>query len=651
MSGPSPAEAARAALALGLCVLPPKEDGSKMPIVEQDSKTKEWGWKQWQKERPTPLKVEHWYSGFRTALGLVCGRISRNLELLDFDDRATYDRFKTAAIAIGLGDLVERIEAGYLEETPNGTHWFYRCSEIQGNQKLARRLKRPDEQHHASDTIKGLIETRGEGGYAVIAPSNGKVHPSGRAYQRLRGELATIATITPDERAELFQLARTFDELPRPEAREPAPATPRTAQDGLRPGDVFNARADWAADVLQPNGWTYVGQDGSGTQFWRRPGSTHRWSATLNYQGRDLLHVYTTSTALNPERSYSKFTAFSILTHNGDFSAAARTAADRFGLKQTAKAPTRPAEGTTLQQIEASGSDGAEMICIPRAEFDRLQARDQRLDQVEKIIANPGLKPGPKLLGVTAIVELERREDWGTSKVEMAIGLPAGFRCVSRARLAAAAGMSEDSVDRHMDTLQALGVVEHRTAGLPRGRPDVVTGKPLDRPQRFTGIRLLTPADVALARLATATVKPKPTVKPEPGTCRGHPRAGTVLKARKSLHCEVCNDQLAQSPQIAVTSEEAPLSTIPPIGKPQIAETRAVSRQERQAGLLTVDIQRDNENAAAIAEGFTKLYERANGRAAPPPDDEQVWWARQASTNWTELDQGHRPFAVAGGSE
>jgi hypothetical protein len=64
---------------------------------------------------------------------------------------------------------------------------------------------------------KPLIETRGEGGYLVIAPSNGRVHPTGKPYVLRRGGLATIAEITPEEREALWALARSFDEMPEEE--------------------------------------------------------------------------------------------------------------------------------------------------------------------------------------------------------------------------------------------------------------------------------------------------------------------------------------------------------------------------------------------------------------------------------------------------
>jgi hypothetical protein len=59
-------------------------------------------------------------------------------QALEFDDHLTYERFKEVAQAASLADLVHRIESGYLGQSPSGgIHWFYRCSEISGNTKLA----------------------------------------------------------------------------------------------------------------------------------------------------------------------------------------------------------------------------------------------------------------------------------------------------------------------------------------------------------------------------------------------------------------------------------------------------------------------------------------------------------------------------------
>lgn len=344
------------ACALGLCVVPPTEDGEKKPTPERVNrreliaaglstdivndllgKDKEGRWRDqattWAHLRylpPDVAKLDTWYADGRTGIGLACGRASHNLEVLDFDDSAIYQAFKERAAASGLGELVERLEAGYSEVTPgDGYHLPYICPAIAGNQKLARRPGPPDAAGHP--TVKGLIETRGDGGYIIIAPSNGRVHPTGGMYRLLRGDLDTIATVTPDERDDLLELARTFDEMPREQVPEPKGTELRQAA-GPRPGDVFNERATWG-DILEPHGWRHI-YDRGDEGFWRRPDKDRGISATTDYKGSGLLYVFSSSTAFESERGYSKFSAHALLDHGGDFKAAARAIAERYGMRR-----------------------------------------------------------------------------------------------------------------------------------------------------------------------------------------------------------------------------------------------------------------------------------------------------------------------------
>jgi hypothetical protein len=103
---------ALAAAAVGISVVPPREDGSKAPVGD---------WERWQRARATPALLRQWYANGRTGLGFVNGRVSGNLETLEFDDAPTYAAYKALAAEVGLGALVARIEAGYLEESPHGT--------------------------------------------------------------------------------------------------------------------------------------------------------------------------------------------------------------------------------------------------------------------------------------------------------------------------------------------------------------------------------------------------------------------------------------------------------------------------------------------------------------------------------------------------
>jgi hypothetical protein len=279
----------------------------------------------------TEAEIEVLYDNDRSGIGLVCGAVSGGLELLEFEGRAVeagvLAAFVDAATAAGLDDLVGRIAEGYHEQTPSGgVHLLYRCPEPSGNTKLARRPATAEELAvDPHDKIKVLIETRGEGGYCIVAPTSGPVHPSGGAWELVNGDLGSIITITMEERAELLALARTFDEMPAPPERERRPPAARSSS-GLRPGDDYNLRADWG-DVLE--GWTFVFLQGS-TSYWRRPGKPRGWSATTNRTGRDTLIVFSSSTPFEawdgngPAPSYSKFEAYAVLNHRGDFEAAAR---------------------------------------------------------------------------------------------------------------------------------------------------------------------------------------------------------------------------------------------------------------------------------------------------------------------------------------
>jgi hypothetical protein len=308
-------DAALAAYDAGLCIMRPKVDGSKAP---------EGAWPDYQKQRPSRQEVERCF-GSSPGLGAVCGAVSGNLEALEFDDYPVYERFRQVAQAAGLADLVHRIESSYLERSPSGgIHWLYRCSEIGGNTKLARRPKRPEEMADPDDKVKTLIETRGEGGFIILAPSHGPIHPSGQPYVLLQGGFETIATITPEGRRSLFELARTFDQMPKPQADRPGPTSGEPAG---RPGDDFNARANWR-EILEPHGWNLIYQRGE-VGYWRRPGKNLGISATTNYEGSDLLYVFSSSTSFEPERGYSKFSAYALLEHGGNYVAAAKDLAHK----------------------------------------------------------------------------------------------------------------------------------------------------------------------------------------------------------------------------------------------------------------------------------------------------------------------------------
>src|SRR3972149_11451539 len=71
---------------------------------------------------------------------------------------------------------------------------------------------------------------------------------------------------------------------------------------GGRPGDEFNERATWPK-ILEPHGWESVYERDS-VSCWRRPGKCCGISATINHDGADLFHCFTSSSQFDPNRSY-----------------------------------------------------------------------------------------------------------------------------------------------------------------------------------------------------------------------------------------------------------------------------------------------------------------------------------------------------------
>ncbi len=302
----------------GLSVIPIRCDGTKAPALKR--------WKPYQKQRPDDATIVAWFAKKdRPGIAIICGAISGNLEIIDGDDRATFENFHGAAI-----QAVPKIANSPLIETPSGGfHLIYRCAgAVAGNQKLA---ERPLE----GGKRETLLETRGEGGYALTVGSPPECHELRKPYRLLKGKFEDIPVLTEEERAALLACAASFSELPtvtgedQSAESERSPSGTAVSADRERPGDDFNRRASWS-ETLTPHGWQSM-RVSDGVEFWRRPGKNQcGWSATTNYRGNGLLHVFSSNAAPFEEgRSYSKFAALALLEYGGDFRAAARRLAEK----------------------------------------------------------------------------------------------------------------------------------------------------------------------------------------------------------------------------------------------------------------------------------------------------------------------------------
>jgi hypothetical protein len=333
--------------AAGLSFLPIRRNGSKAPHATLLPDRK---WEGFQVSPPTEAQARRWFDRPIPVAGpaIICGRVSGNLEMIDFDQEAStsYPEWRELVEAQCPG-LVERLT---VVRTPRpGFQVVYRCPDtiIPGNTKLA-------EDPTKKGKERTLIETRGEGGYFLTCGCPADCHPTKRTYDHFAGpELHQVQSIAAGEREVLLQCARLFDRKPKQEKNRGG--APRPGE-GLRPGDDFNQRVTWE-EILEPASWRKIGER-NGKTLWVRPGKEERgWSATTGYckgeDGTAQLYVFSSNAApFEQGESYSRFAAYTLLNHNGDYKAAAKAlAANGDGTKRASKA----AHGTTDNQAWSDG--------------------------------------------------------------------------------------------------------------------------------------------------------------------------------------------------------------------------------------------------------------------------------------------------------
>jgi len=340
----------------GYCVVPSHEDGGKRPAGY---------WARFQKERPTWQQTEEWITtGNYTGIGVICGEASGNVEMLEIEgpeqdlaDRISriIDLALTKYDSIGLPDLCDRVFHGCAETSAGGGfHVFVRISDgpALGNTKLA------------MNGDKVLAETRGQGGFVIVAPTPArKGHRQGSVYTlQPNTSPAKTPEITSEERDLLHLLIgealHTHTDTP---AEPPKPKTPRATAPDLTPWDDWANRTSWA-DILTPHGWQYNWTAPDERTHWTRPGKDRRDGTSATSLEDGPLYVFTTSTNLPANEGMSKLYVHAHYNHDGDLQAASRHLRDQgYGTEQThpdlppwtppERAPTNPDEADQATQL------------------------------------------------------------------------------------------------------------------------------------------------------------------------------------------------------------------------------------------------------------------------------------------------------------
>ena len=284
-----------------------KQGFSVIPIGE--NKRAVFPWTEFQSKIMDEDTIKKQFSNDRSKnIAIIGGSVSQGLEIIDVDLKYDVSGTLWSRLQEALSDLMPLL---YVVRTKSGGyHLYYRCEEVQGNQKLAMRHATKEELKetpHAKEIV--LIETRGEGGYVLAPPSEGYT----------KEKEFVINVITLEQRDSVLSICRSFNEVVK-ESRSVVTNDADTY--ATTPWDDYNSKCDFVS-LLESHGWSYVESKGDRV-YLKRPGKTDSHISADFHKGMNLFKVFSSSTEFDTGKGYKPFAIYTLLEHNGNFSEAAK---------------------------------------------------------------------------------------------------------------------------------------------------------------------------------------------------------------------------------------------------------------------------------------------------------------------------------------
>jgi hypothetical protein len=278
----------------GLSVLPLK--ANKRPAIDS--------WKSLQTCSVDERELSKWFGSRSTkGLGIICGTVSCNLTVIDVESLEAWNQLEASIQSVPA--LAELMPSTSLSITPSGgRHLFIHADEApRGNEVLAR---------DAEGEL--LIETRGEGGYAMV--------PLGKGRSWVRYFVREDRALWTGAQLEMVRgLARQFCKKPTttPTTTTPAPKAAAPRAPGLSPIDDYNQRADFH-QLLTAQGARLIRTDADGRAHYARPGKAENGAAGNLFPVDGVLKLFVHSTnwpSLQAQRSYTAY-GFRLAVDHGD---------------------------------------------------------------------------------------------------------------------------------------------------------------------------------------------------------------------------------------------------------------------------------------------------------------------------------------------
>lgn len=282
-------------------------------------------WRPYQTARFNDFAAFEWAD----ALCVICGAISGDLEIFDFDCAGEFfPAFRDELRRID-AELLDRL---VIEQSPSGGyHVAFRINEggVPKNTKIAHKrgmvnygATAKTAKYHGKEypvhpdgcIYPCAIETRGTGGICLVAPTDG--------YRVVQGSWLRVPTITRQERDMIATLCSRLNEWL--EMPEPAPHPKPRPLFITEPRITINdGAADWlrktgkARELLIENGWTFI-EENSEFEQWVRPGKNRGLSGSL-WKETHLFNCFTSNAPpLKQNRHYTPLELYAAFKTGGD---------------------------------------------------------------------------------------------------------------------------------------------------------------------------------------------------------------------------------------------------------------------------------------------------------------------------------------------
>jgi hypothetical protein len=310
-------------------------------------------------------KVKEVFNG-AYGIGIKAGILSEGIECIDFDDHDKKYNIKKIFNQFLRTEFIQHLwQSGkaYVQQTPSGGFHFiyrYKTEKYEGSKPLAR-----------WEDGNVMIETRGDGGYFVTAPTP--------KYKPLYHTLQEIETIEAWERNIVIKTALEFNQQ---KGQENSSKDIRT--EPTDPISYFNAeKVAYAKNILEENGWQKIDEH-DGIERWVRPGKDIQYgpSATWGHKSNQFYVFSTSQKIFKTNVYYNPFQIFLKYKHEGNYKAALQDIEDKYGFKKNEKEPEYIRVGDDYYKIIRL----KDRYGIERKELKRRKTETIRLDHGKEFL-------------------------------------------------------------------------------------------------------------------------------------------------------------------------------------------------------------------------------------------------------------------------